>query len=122
MAKPNPNKWSKKEVLGHLIDSATHNHHRFIRAQFEASPHIVYAQNEWNRASRYQSWDTEALISFWEAYNRHLLALLRALPHEALSQTCEMGEPQPVSLAWVAADYVRHMEHHLRQISPDLIL
>src|SRR4030095_2595683 len=31
--KPAPGKWSKKEILGHLIDSATNNHQRFVRTQ-----------------------------------------------------------------------------------------
>ena len=49
--KPSPNKWSKKEIIGHLIDSATNNHHRFIRGQFEDIPDIRYDQDEWNKYS-----------------------------------------------------------------------
>ncbi|MGQ0827780.1 MAG: hypothetical protein ACT4ON_05245 [Bacteroidota bacterium] len=51
--KPRPGKWSKKEILGHLIDSATNNHQRFVRAQFENIPQISYDQNNWNACSRY---------------------------------------------------------------------
>ncbi len=42
-----PNKWSKKEIIGHLINSATNNHQRFVRCQFETIPKIVYDQNKW---------------------------------------------------------------------------
>lgn len=42
LLKPSIDKWSKKEILGHLIDSATNNHQRFVRAQFEMNPEIVY--------------------------------------------------------------------------------
>jgi hypothetical protein len=40
--KPAPGKWSKKEIPGHLVDSANNNHQRFLRAQFEDVPAIFY--------------------------------------------------------------------------------
>jgi hypothetical protein len=58
------NKWSKKEILGHLIDSATNNHQRFVRAQFETNPEIVYDQENWNLFSYYQQMDSRDLIGF----------------------------------------------------------
>jgi hypothetical protein len=64
--KPAPGKWSKKEIIGHLIDSATNNHHRFIRAQFEDVPTITYQQNDWNAASRYNDMEGRHVISFWQ--------------------------------------------------------
>ncbi|MBK9046740.1 MAG: hypothetical protein IPL74_08565 [Bacteroidetes bacterium] len=54
MAKKSLQKWSKKEILGHLIDSATNNHQRFVRGQFETVPEISYDQNNWNTFSYYQ--------------------------------------------------------------------
>lgn len=51
--KINPAKWSKKEILGHLIDSATNNHHRFVRVQFETNLKISYDQNKWNQYNFY---------------------------------------------------------------------
>lgn len=63
--KPQAGKWSKKEILGHLIDSATNNHQRFIRAQFENVPVISYDQNNWNACSRYNQVDSKQLVSFW---------------------------------------------------------
>src|SRR6185503_8328289 len=71
--KPAPDKWSKKEIIGHLIDSATNNHHRFVRAQFEEAPIILYDQDEWNNHGYYQKMDGHQLITFWEMYNRHIL-------------------------------------------------
>src|SRR6478609_7364599 len=73
--KPAPEKWSKKEILGHLIDSATNNHQRFIRIQFEDNPVIGYDQNKWVEYSRYQQMSTTELIRFWQTYNQHLAAL-----------------------------------------------
>lgn len=114
--KPSPEKWSKKEILGHLIDSAANNHQRFLRVQFEDAPHIVYDQVNWNRYSHHQSMNTEHLISFWEIYNRHLLTIIQAIPPENVQRMCKINAPEPVTLQWVIEDYVRHMEHHLRQL------
>src|SRR5688572_28212730 len=74
--KPRPGKWSKKEILGHLIDSATNNHHRFIRGQFEKVPFIAYDQNKWNEYSYYNQINTEQLIQFWTSYNLQLIELI----------------------------------------------
>ncbi len=74
--KPQPNKWSKKEIIGHLIDSATNNHQRFVRGQFEDVPKIVYDQNKWNEFNFHQKMDRQQLISFWTIYNRQLPELL----------------------------------------------
>src|SRR6478736_6524805 len=70
--KPSPDKWSKKEILGHLIDSATNNHQRFIRGQFEDVPTISYDQNQWNRLNHYNEIALTQLIVFWMQYNKHL--------------------------------------------------
>jgi hypothetical protein len=53
LLKPAPEKWSKKEILGHLVDSAQTNIRRFVVAQYEEQPHIVYAQNAWVTAANY---------------------------------------------------------------------
>lgn len=114
--KPAPGKWSKKEVLGHLIDSATNNHQRFVRAQFEDAPCIGYDQNKWNACSRYNQMSTRHLIIFWTAYNRHLLEVVRNIPPADLCKLCDSGDPEKRSIEWLFIDYVKHLEHHLEQI------
>lgn len=61
--KPAPEKWSKKEIIGHLIDSATNNHQRFVRAQFEPTPQIYYDQNKWNEYSYYDRMEGALVIA-----------------------------------------------------------
>lgn len=114
--KPAPGKWSNKEILGHLIDSATNNHQRFVRAQFEESPTIVYDQNNWNTYSHYNLLDSKQLILFWESYNRHILELIHHITPENLNRTCWNGGEAPQTLEWLFIDYVAHMEHHLKQM------
>lgn len=114
--KPASGKWSHKEMLGHLIDSATNNHQRFVRAQFEQAPVIVYDQNSWNTYSHYNLLDSKQLILFWETYNRHILALIRNIDPENLNRTCFNGGETAQTIRWLFIDYVAHMEHHLRQM------
>jgi hypothetical protein len=114
--KPAPGKWSKKEILGHLIDSATNNHHRFIRAQFENAPIITYEQNKWNEFGYYQQMPIDQLIQFWTSYNRQLLALLKLIPPANLKKECNTGGLNNVTIEWLFNDYVSHLEHHLGQI------
>lgn len=114
--KPKPNKWSKKEIIGHLIDSATNNHQRFVRGQFEDVPKIVYDQNKWNEFNFYQKMDGQQLISFWTIYNRQLAELLKNIPEENLSKECKSGDDKNLTLDFLINDYVEHLEHHLRQV------
>ena len=114
--KPALNKWSKKEILGHLIDSATNNHQRFIKTQFEIEPLIFYDQNNWNRCSNYNEIDSKHLISFWTIYNRHLIEIIKRIAKENYKKECNIGKEKKVSLEWLIEDYVRHLEHHLKQI------
>jgi hypothetical protein len=114
-ARPSPGKWSKKEILGHLVDSAANNHQRFVRVQFETVPSISYDTDQWNAASGYSRMSGDELIAFWADYNKFLARLLRLIPNDALSRTCNTGE-KTVDLAYIIIDYVSHMEHHLAQL------
>lgn len=115
LANSQPGKWSKKEILGHLVDSAQNNIRRFVVAQYEDNPSIAYAQDAWVKCSNYQAYPTEDLVTLWTLLNRHIVILLRQMGPEAAQRMCTMKE-QTQSLEWVAADYVNHLLHHLHQI------
>ena len=115
--KPAFDKWSKKEILGHLIDSAANNHQRFVRAVYnEADNFPTYKQNEWVRIQKYNDSSWKSLIELWAAYNNHLSDLLERIPDSSKSSPCNLGKPEPASLEWVVKDYLRHMNHHLNKI------
>jgi hypothetical protein len=114
--RPAPGKWSPKEITGHLVDSAANNHQRFVRAQYEELPLIVYDPDEWNRLNGYEHLHGKHVVAFWELYNRHLLAIIRLIPEENLEKLCRSGK-EPVTLGWLIDDYVRHLEHHLSQLT-----
>lgn len=114
--KPSPDKWSKKEILGHLIDSATNNHQRFIRAQYEDKPLIVYEQNQWNKFNFYSEIESKQIIEFWTIYNKHLLEIMKRIPNENLLKECKTNDGKMFTLEFFMNDYVEHLEYHLQQI------
>lgn len=114
--KPSPTQWSKKEILGHLIDSATNNHQRFIRIQYENEPVIFYDQNKWNELSNYQNRNTTLLIQFWKNYNQHLLEIINLVSDENLKRLGSGIDDQKLPMHFYITDYVDHLEHHLKQL------
>jgi hypothetical protein len=120
-AKPNPKKWSKKEVLGHLIDSAHNNLRRFIVGQYESAPHIVYDQDFWVSANDYQHMADADVIELWRLVNERIIALLKIMPSDHYDRTCNTGKgiTSIHSLQWLAEDYLKHMMHHLNHIIPE---
>ncbi|HVG38729.1 MAG TPA: DinB family protein [Pyrinomonadaceae bacterium] len=115
-----PEKWSTKQVLGHLIDSAANNHQRFVRL-LEASDLSLpkYAQEHWVRSQGYQDEPWPELLNLWRAYNHHLAHVAARVPEEMLGHTCRVGDDEPVTLQFLIEDYVDHLKNHLATI-PDL--
>jgi hypothetical protein len=118
--KPEPSKWSKKEILGHLIDSATNNHARFVKAQFQNEPFNMegYAQNEWVDVQKYNDKETNSLVELWKVYNEHILYIMENTPDEQLKIKCiaEDAFENADTLFLLMKDYVDHMDHHLNKI------
>jgi hypothetical protein len=114
--KPRPGKWSKKEIIGHLLDSAANNHQRFVRGQFEQDPKITYDQDKWNESNYYLKIGSAQVISFWEIYNRHLLEVIKNIPETKLQNKVNTGGETSHTLEFLIGDYLDHMEHHLKQV------
>ena len=114
--KPLPEKWSKQQMLGHLIDSAQNNIRRFIVAQYEETPTILYQQDKWVELNGYQDHPVRDLIALWRLLNLQICRILSNMSPEAVQRKCFMGGQEPQALEWVAADYCNHLLHHLHQI------
>ena len=120
-AKPNPAKWSKKEIIGHLVDSAQNNIRRFIVGQYENNPNIVYYQDQWVTMQDYQHYSTTELIQLWQSLNKHVCIILKNMPVENYQRICNTGKQKEElhSIEFLAKDYVDHHLHHLKQIFPN---
>lgn len=112
--KLSPLKWSRKEILGHLVDSAQNNIRRFIVAQYEERPKIVYNQDKWVAITNYQEYPLTDLIDLWYQVNKHLCHVLTSMPVEMIKQQVQTEDLH--DLQWLAGDYIKHLLHHLHQV------
>jgi hypothetical protein len=121
-------KWSAKQVIGHLIDSASNNHQRFVRANFtDDLIFLGYDQEKWVELGHYAEASWESLLTLWREFNLQLARVMEATPddvrdiprarhnlHQLAWRT--VPEDQPATLGYFMSDYVEHLEHHLGQI------
>ena len=112
-----PGKWSPRQIVGHLIDSACNNHGRFVRAHFQDDLVFPgYEQDRWVAVQRYDDVPWTELIALWAAYNRHIAHVIGYIPEDRRDVRCQLGSNAPVTLGFVAQDYVSHLRHHLEQV------
>jgi DinB superfamily len=124
-------KWSPKEILGHLIDSAANNHIRFVKAQFDDDLIFPgYDQERWVSTQRYNAERWKELVELWRQYNSHLAHVVEGIPGEILQKRRArhnlhqvawqaVPESEPTTLEYFVQDYIAHMKNHLRQILGD---
>ena len=113
-----PGKWSKKEILGHMIDSAANNHQRFVRAQYADTTPISYNGDQWVAIEKHHEAPVENLVGLWAFYNLHLAHVISNIPKEKYPVLFNADAKEPKTLEWLVQDYVHHMVHHLKQILP----
>jgi len=123
LKRPAPGKWSKKEILGHLIDSAINNLKRFTEIQFLPQPYTVisYKQNELVMVNDYQNLPLPHLLDLWQSLNRQIVFVVKAIPNGKLNYPVDpqYENKELKMLSWVICDYVAHMAHHFLQIFPE---
>jgi hypothetical protein len=109
--------WTRKQIVGHLLDSAANNRQRFVRAAIDgqyAGP--GYAQDEWVAAHGYAGQPWETLLGWWKAEHEILMAAVDRIPEERLEASCVVGNDEPVTLRFLITDYIRHQKWHLQQL------
>lgn len=127
--RPDERHWSIKEIIGHLVDSASNNHRRFVSAQLRDDLDFEgYEQDAWVTLQRYQDADWRSLVTLWRTFNEHVAHVMSATPEEvrvrprrrhSLDRIAWRAVPadEPATLEYFMQDYVGHLEHHLRQIA-----
>ena len=115
---PGPGRWSRKEILGHLIDSALNNHRRIVGACLAQPPHQLrpYDQDAWVSAADYQHFPCADLLALWTSLNDLILHLIDRLPPHLLDHEYLTLNGNPTTLHWLISDYALHLEHHVGQI------
>jgi hypothetical protein len=126
--RPAAGRWSPREIVGHLIDSASNNHQRFVRATMQDDLVFAgYAQEQWVTVQDYASVSWESLVTLFLAFNRHLAHVMSVVPATIRDRVVAQHNfdriayrtvpaTTPTTLAYFMADYVAHLEHHLGQI------
>ena len=126
--RPAPGKWSRKEIIGHLLDSASNNHGRFVRAQLQDDLVFPgYDQDAWVRVQRYQERRWADLVDAWRAYNHQIANIMEAAEPAVLARPRArhnldeiawklVPHAEPATLEYFMRDYVGHLKHHLAQV------
>mgnify|MGYP000108743357 CR=1 FL=1 len=116
--KSNPTTWSKKEILGHLIDSGINNLQRFTEIQFEEKPYQLksYKQDELVQANNYQNAETEDILDLLVSINQRIIDIVKLQTNETLDYTAITSGNEKFDLRYLIEDYVNHFEHHTKQI------
>lgn len=110
--------WTRKQVVGHMLDSATNNRQRFVRAATEGSFRgPQYDQEPWVAAHGYaeQSWET--LLRWYRVEHEILAAIVDRIPEERMDAICKAGDDAPVTLRFLVEDYVKHQQGHMKQMT-----
>lgn len=113
-----PGWWTRKQIVGHLLDSATNNRQRFVRAVIDGvytGP--KYEQDAWVAAHGYANHPWATLLRWWEAEHEILAAVVDNIPAERFDARCIIGDDSPVTLRFLIEDYLRHQQGHLKQLT-----
>ena len=112
-----------KEIIGHLIDSASNNHQRFVRLQLADRLNFPDYGDEnvnWVKIQNYQEKKWEELLGLWRYFNHHLAHTVRSVDPSCLSNVWEIDAKTSASLFELMTDYLRHLELHLNQVTETL--
>ena len=122
-ARSNPGDWSVKEIVGHLVDSASNNHQRFVRLQVADGltfPDYSQENDAWVSIQSYQEAPWDDLLSLWLYFNLHLARVIRSVNERCIDHIWVVDEDTSITLGELMIDYLRHLKDHLKQIKENI--
>ena len=122
-ARPNPGDWSVKEIVGHLVDSASNNHQRFVRLQVADGlvfPDYSQDNDSWVSIQSYQGAHWDNLLDLWRYVNLHLAHVIRTVNEKCIDHIWVVDEDKSITLGELMIDYLRHLNDHLKQIKNNI--
>lgn len=118
----NAQKRTIKQILGHLVDSASNNTHRTVHLQYQKSPlqfpnYATYGNNDrWIAIQNYQEEDWKTLVQLWKYSNLHFIHVVKNTDKAKLENVWEHDPGKFVTLRDCIIDYLRHFKLHLGEI------
>ncbi|RZJ26289.1 MAG: DinB family protein [Flavobacterium sp.] len=111
-------KWSRKQILGHLIDSAINNLTRFTEIGYQPQPYVYreYNQAELVHINNYQEMQTFELLGLWSSLNKQIARVMESATDERLKLKIVFPNGESSDLRFIMTDYPDHIEHHIKQI------
>mgnify|MGYP000031661517 CR=1 FL=1 len=110
-------KWTLKEIIGHLIDSASNNHQRFIRFQLsEVLEFPDYRGSEWLRIQKHQNMKFLELLLLFYYYNKLIVNIILNMDEKCLENKWNINWDENstfITFEKLIIHYVNHMKSHL---------
>ena len=110
---------SIRQILGHLIDSASNNHQRMVRLQYNENlnfPDYRQDNDRWISLQDYQHADWNNLIRLWKLYNLHIIQVIKTVNPAKLNNYWYDFEGAKVTLKEMIEGYVSHLNLHINEI------
>jgi hypothetical protein len=109
--------WTRKQIVGHLLNSAANNRQRFVRAAIDGRyTGPQYAHDDWVAAHGYENLSWETLIRWWLAENQILMAVVLRIPDSRLDARCKVGDKPAVTLGFLIEEYLSHQQRHIQAL------
>lgn len=108
-----------KQLIGHLIDSASNNQQRMVRLQYNPElifPDYTQSNDLWIAIQNYQESDWTNLVSFWKCYNLHIIQIIENVDVSKLNNTWTDFEGNVVTLQDMLNGYLEHLKLHMNEI------
>ena len=111
-----------KQIVGHMIDSATNNIHRIVHLQYQPSPLVFpdYANlgnnDRWIAIQDYKSENWNDLVQLWKYLNIHIVHVINHVNPDKLTNEWITALNVKVSLKSMIQNYTGHIRLHLNEI------